>query len=549
MMRALLAAVAAHSATADVRAALRGGPNASHRRLEAPDSLGECLKAPGGSPHTYVGSAEYETSGGVNLKDVHNARVTSSIQPSAVVFATEEAHVVRAVSCAFKFGKPVYGRSGMNQYEASCAGTGAGCVVVDVNNMWEVGWPSAGCQQGQSGCVASLGPGLSLGSAYSELSKRGYTIPAGTCAQVRVAGLTLGGGKGWLTRKYGLLIDTLRAVDVVLLNGTKVRADAHTEPHLFWLARGGGGNSFPGVATAFHFELVPMPASPATYHLEWSNPSQECRKSVPALWYEKLAMHPDNDFFARIEFSNFGGAKAAISVTYVGEDKSSAEELLREVGASSACGSGKLSSKPDITWMGIVLGANGGDETIEAPGNNNCGWDLSGPTPRRTPCQGWDTDYNLQWAYRSLVTGAGGHVPQGVWDALAKEEMYDNYYVEIDPSNGFAGTVAADATAYPHRDAGFVTLQYVMRGSAAHPDISDYIQQSAETMRAVTAHVPRLGYYNYLDKSMHQYSGVPRDAYYGSNADNVEAYVRKYTEGLGLNGGCSRCDSWELARA
>ncbi len=68
-------------------------------------------------------------------------------------------------------------------------------------------------------------------------------------------------------------------------------------------------------------------------------------------------------------------------------------------------------------------------------------------------------------------------------------------------------------------------------------------------MRAVTAHVPRLGYYNYLDKSMHQYSGVPRDAYYGSNADNVEAYVRKYTEGLGLNGGCSRCDSWELARA
>ena len=158
------------------------------------------MNGAGGSPHTYVGGYQYQVYApdgtNYNMKDIHNARVTGSIQPSAVVFATEEAHVALAVSCAFRFGKPVFGRSGMNQYEASCAGTGAGCVVVDVNNMWEVGWPSAGCQSGQSGCVASLGPGLSLGSAYFELSKRGYTIPAGTCAQVRVAGLTLGGGKG-----------------------------------------------------------------------------------------------------------------------------------------------------------------------------------------------------------------------------------------------------------------------------------------------------------------------------------------------------------------
>ena len=546
MLRGLFAALALRPAAADVSAALRGGLGASGRRLEAPDSLGECLRAPGGAPHTYVGPAEYETNAGYNLKDIHNARVTGSIQPSAVVFATEEAHVALAVSCAFRFGKPVFGRSGMNQYEASCAGTGAGCVVVDVNNMWEVGWPSAGCQSGQSGCVASLGPGLSLGSAYFELSKRGYTIPAGTCAQVRVAGLTLGGGKGWLTRKYGLLIDRLRAVDVVLLNGTKVRVDENTEPHLFWLARGGGGNIFPGVATAFHFELVPMPVSPATYHMEWENPTKECRKSLPALWYERMAMHPDDDLFARIEFSNWGHPTVVIEVTYIGEDKNSAEELLRAVGAASACGAAKTHAKPDTTWTSVVLGANNDDERIGAPGNNNCGWDLSGPTPRRTDCQGFDISYSKQWAYRSLVLGAGGRVPQGVWDALAEDNMYNSYYVEIDPSNGFAGTVAKDATAYPHRDSGSVTLQYVMRGSG---DISSFVQQSAETMRAITAHVPRLGYYNYLDKNMHQYSGVPRDAYYGSNADQVEAYVREYTEGLGLPGGCSRCSSWELARA
>jgi len=335
-------------------------------------------------------------------------------------------------------------------------------------------------------------------------------------------------------------------VDVVLLNATKVRVDGNTEPHLFWLARGGGGNIFPGVATAFHFELVPMPVSPATYSMEW-DATKECRKTLPALWYKRMAIHPDVDLFAKITFSNGGQPKVAIDVTYIGDDTNSAEELLRAVGAASACGAAtKTRMMPNTTWTSVVLFANGGDERIGAPGNNNCGWDLSGPTPQRTDCQGYDTSYTNQWASRSLVTGAGGRVPQGVWDALAEDNMYNGYFVEIEPSNGFAGTVAKDATAYPHRDTGSITLQIVMASSG---DISGFVRQSAETMRAITAHVPRLGYYNYLDKNMHQYSGLPRDAYYGGNADKVEAYVREYTDGLDLHGGCSRRNSWELARA
>merc|ERR1719343_1590850 len=80
---------------------------------------------------------------------------------------------------------------------------------------------------------------------------------------------------------------------------------------------------------------------------------------------------------------------------------------------------------------------------------------------------------------------------------------------------------------------------------AAEQELAGQVSQSAELMKAMTQHVPKRGYYNYLDKRMHQYSAVPRDAYYGGNADTVEAYLREYTDHIN---GCERCGSWELKR-
>ena len=136
--------------------------------------------------------------------------------------------------------------------------------------------------------TARVGPGALLGDFDREAQAHGLATPLGINSTTGVAGLTRGGGFGWLTRQHGMSIDNLLSATIVTADGTVRVASATSEPDLFWAVRGGGGNF--GVVTSFEFQLHPV--GPEVYAGLVVYPFAQARQVLRA-WRDFTVQAPD----------------------------------------------------------------------------------------------------------------------------------------------------------------------------------------------------------------------------------------------------------------
>jgi FAD/FMN-containing dehydrogenase len=186
------------------------------------------------------GDDEYEAA-----RHVHQAAV--DVRPLAIVRAADARDVAFSVLFARDNELELAVRGG--GHSVAGHGTVDGGLVLDLADM-------RGLHIDPDARVAWAQPGLTAIEFTEAAAAHGLAVPFGDTGSVGIAGLTLGGGIGWLVRKHGLTIDALIGVEIVTADGRQLVANEQEHSDLFWAVRGGGGNF--GVVTRFQYRLVPV---------------------------------------------------------------------------------------------------------------------------------------------------------------------------------------------------------------------------------------------------------------------------------------------------
>ncbi len=173
---------------------------------------------------------------------VWNARFDR--RPDLIIRCAQAADVQVAINFASQAGMTLAVKGNGHSYAGKSSSEGG--LLIDLKLMNGV-TIDAGAR------TARVGPGATWGEFDAAAQAHGLATSGGTVSTVGVAGVTLGGGEGWLARKHGLTIDNLIGAEVVTAAGDVVRASAEENPDLFWALRGGGGNF--GVVTSFEYAL------------------------------------------------------------------------------------------------------------------------------------------------------------------------------------------------------------------------------------------------------------------------------------------------------
>ncbi|WP_058830915.1 FAD-binding oxidoreductase [Paenibacillus polymyxa] len=399
--------------------------------------------------------------------------------PRVIVFCQRTQDVINAVKWARERGIRLRVRSGRHSYEGFSTVNGG--IIIDVSEMNKV-------KVDRKNREAIVQTGNPLARVYKKLWNKRVAIPAGTAPDVGTAGLTLGGGIGLLSRKYGLTCDNLKQVKMVVASGRygakTIVANSKKHSDLLWASRGGGGGNF-GVATEYIFRVRPI-SSVSIYSITWK--WSDLEKVLPV--WQRWAPSVTNRLTSTIEVA----AKQVGTIVSTGQLLGGAEELRRLIRPLLRAGTPvKVKTVPFIKATHFFA----------------------------------ESDLNLEPKFK--ITGAYGFQPlppEGVRiirDFLAKAP---NRHSSVwSQSLGGAGSavsrVSPTATAYPHRKAEIIyELSARWRNNGEQERNIQWVERFRRALRPFV----KGDYVNFPDL---QIKNWPK-AYYGENFGRLKQVKRKY---------------------
>jgi FAD/FMN-containing dehydrogenase len=416
-----------------------------------------------------------------------------TIRPAAVAYCHRPADVAACLAFARSYAVPFAARSGGHSY-AGWSGTSG--LIVDVTGMASVQLDSA------SG-LARVGAGTFLIDMYSQLLAGNAAVPGGSCPNVGIAGLALGGGVGVVSRAYGLTCDNLESVQIVTADGRVRDCDSARDSDLYWACRGGGGGNF-GVATSFTFRTHAA-TDVVLFFLgwPWSQASQ-----VIAGW-QSWAPHAPDELWSNLHLSAApGGASPSIQVggTYLGSVADAESQLARLYAAVGADPSSPyLQGTSYLNAMLVEAGCAG----VSVAGCH-LPWQAPGGSLTRQP-ELAKSDFFT----RPLSGSAIGTLLTGVEQLQSvRGAAGGNGGVAFDACGGAVNRVGAGQTAFVHRDALFLAQYTTTWDTGARPGGAarqrDWQRAFYASMRPYAS---GQAYQNYVDPDLTTW----RQAYYGAN--------------------------------
>jgi FAD/FMN-containing dehydrogenase len=325
-------------------------------------------------------------------------------RPAAVVRPRDAADVVAAVNFAREQRVPLAIRGGA--HSVAGMGTCDGGIVIDFSSM-------KGIIVDPAKRTARAEPGVKWVEFDKATQEHGLATTGGTVGDTGIAGLTLGGGFGWLEGAFGMTADNLLSADIVLASGERVRASARENPDLFWALRGGGGNF--GVVTAFEYQLHPI--GPMIVGGMIVHPYPAARE-VLKFYNGLLKTAPDPLTVAAAVLTGPDGQKAcAIVCAYAGpvEEGEKAVRVIKEFGSPVMDGVGPI---PYLGQQALL-------EQAMPPGLRN------------------------YWKAEFINELTDGFIDTWV-DAYSRAASPMSFQL-LFPIHGVAARPAVDATAFPNR--------------------------------------------------------------------------------------------------